>query len=64
MKTGMSEKMDQGHFISTPWAKLGKGRADMVGTCIDEGELMTTKPRGTSVNVKTNALQNGEGNGF
>ncbi len=63
-KTGMSENMDQGHYISTPWAKLGKGKADMVGTSIDEGEMMTTKPMGTSVNQKTNRLQNGEGPGF
>jgi hypothetical protein len=64
MKSGMSETITQGHYISTPSAKLGKGKFDPVGTFIDEGELMTTKPRGTSVNVKTNGLQNGEGTGF
>jgi len=64
MKTGMSENIMQGHYIPTPSAKLGKGRFDPVGTFIDEGEMMTTKPIGTSVNMKTNKLQNGEGPGF
>ena len=64
MKTGMSETITQGHYISTPGPKLGKGKADLVGTFIDEGEMTTTSPRGTSVNLKTNKLQNGEGPGF
>ena len=45
MKTGMSERSTQGHYIPTPAAKLGKGRFQPVGTFIDEGELMTTMPR-------------------
>ena len=64
MKTGMSEKSRRGIIYVLLGAKLGKGKVDTVGTFIDEGELMTTMPRGTSVNVKTNKLQNGEGPGF
>lgn len=62
-KTGMSESMDQGHYIPTGSPKLGKGKFDPVGTFIDEGDMTTTAPKGTSVNMKTGKLQNGE-NGF
>lgn len=62
-KTGMSENMDQGHYIPTASPKLGKGKFDQVGTFIDEGDLTTTTPKGTSVNMKSGKLQNGE-NGF
>ena len=61
--SGMAEKIEQGHYIPTPGPKLGKGTFDQVGTFIDEGELTTTTPKGTSVNVKTGKLQNNE-NGF
>ena len=50
----------QGHYISTPAARLGKGTFDQVGTFIDEGEMNTLSSKGTSVNVKTGRLQNGE----
>ena len=63
MKTAMSEKMTQGHYIPTGSPKLGKGSFQPVGTFIDEGEMTTTAPKGTSVNMKTGKLQNGE-NGF
>jgi hypothetical protein len=57
-RTGMAEHIEQGHYISTPGPKLGKGTFDQVGTFIDEGEMTST-----SVNVKTGRLQNNE-NGF
>ena len=63
-RTGMSESMEQGHYISAPAPTLGKGTFQQVGTFLDEGELTTTHPKGTSVNVKTGKLQNGEGPGF
>ena len=63
MKTGMSEMIDQGHYLATSSPKLGKGKFDAVGTFIDEGDLTTTMPKGISVNMKTGKLQNGE-NGF
>ena len=62
-RTGMAEHIEQGHYIPTPGPKLGKGTFDQVGTFIDEGELTTIHPKGTSVNVKTGKLQNNE-NGF
>ena len=62
-RTGMSETIEQGHYVATPGPRLGKGTFDQVGTFIDEGELTTIHPKGTSVNVKTGRLQNGE-NGF
>jgi hypothetical protein len=62
-KTGMSEMIEQGHYVPTPGPKLGKGMFDQVGTFIDEGDMTTTMPKGTSVNMKTGKLQNGE-NGF
>ena len=36
MKTAMSEKMSQGHFIPTPSPKPGKGTFQQVGTFIDD----------------------------
>jgi hypothetical protein len=62
-RTGMAETIEQGHYIHTSAPKLGKGTFDQVGTFIDEGEMTTTTPKGTSVNVKTGKLQNNE-NGF
>ena len=59
----MNKPMDQGHYVSTPSPKLGKGTFDAVGAFIDEGEMTTTTPKGTSVNVKSGKLQNNE-NGF
>ena len=60
---GMAETIEQGHYVATPAPQPGKGKFDAVGTFIDEGEMTTTAPRGTSVNVKTGKLQNNE-NGF
>jgi len=62
-RSGMSETIEQGHYLHTPAPKLGKGEFDHVGTFIDEGELTTITPKATSVNVKTGKLQNNE-NGF
>ena len=62
-RTGMAETIEQGHYVATPGPKLGKGTFDQVGTFIDEGEMTTTTPKATSVNVKTGKLQNNE-NGF
>ena len=62
-KTGMAENIEQGHYLSTPGPKLGKGTFDQVGTFSDEGEMTTITPKPTSVNVKTSKLQNNE-NGF
>ena len=63
-RTGMSDLVEYGgHHVSTINPKLGKGTFDAVGTFIDEGEMTTTTPKGTSVNVKTGKLQNNE-NGF
>jgi hypothetical protein len=63
MRSGMSERMEQGHYLPTSSPKLGKGTVQQVGTFLDEGDMTTTTPRGTSVNMKTGKLQNGE-NGF
>ncbi len=62
-RSGMSEHIEQGHYISTPAPTLGKGTFDQVGSFIDEGEMTSTKPMATSVNSKTGKLQNNE-NGF
>ena len=62
-RTGMSEMIEQGHYVPTPGPRLGKGTFDQVGTFIDEGEMTTITPKATSVNVKTGKLQNNE-NGF
>lgn len=59
-KTGMSENIEQGHYLPTPAARLGKATFDQVGTYIDEGEMNTLSSKGTSVNMKTGRLQNGE----
>ena len=59
----MNTHIEQGHYTPTPAPKLGKGKFDQVGAFIDEGEMTTTTPKATSVNVKTGKLQNNE-NGF
>lgn len=56
----MSENMEQGHYYPSTAARIGKGTFDQVGTFIDEGDMDTISPKGTSVNVKTGRLQNGE----
>lgn len=62
-RTGMSEMIEQGHYVPTASPQLGKGKFDAVGTFIDEGEMTSTTPKATSVNSKTGKLQNNE-NGF
>lgn len=52
--------MEQGHYYPSTAARIGKGTFDQVGTFIDEGDMDTISPKGTSVNVKTGRLQNGE----
>lgn len=49
-----------GHHEPSNAPSLGKGQFQQVGTFIDEGDMNTTTPRGTSVNSKTGKLQNGE----
>jgi hypothetical protein len=58
--TGMSETIDQGHHVPSKAPSLAKGNFQQVGTFIDEGDMTTIMPRGTSVNSKTGKLQNGE----
>ena len=49
-----------GHYDATSAPKPKKGEFAAVGTFIDEGDMTTVTPKGTSVNVKTGKLQNGE----
>ena len=61
MGKGMAERVDEGgHHISTKAPSLEKATFQQVGTFIDEGDMTTIRPKGTSVNVKTGKLQNGE----
>lgn len=60
MGKGMAESMEQGHYVSTKAPALKKGQFQQVGTFIDEGDMTTVTPMGTSVNRKTGNLQNGE----
>jgi hypothetical protein len=61
MKTGMSSTIGcGGHHEPTKAPALAKAKFQQVGTFIDEGDMTTTMPRGTSVNSKTGKLQNGE----
>lgn len=48
-----------GHHDPTNAPKLKKGMFAQVGTFIDEGDMTTVEPRGTSVNVKTGKTQVG-----
>lgn len=48
-----------GHYDATSAPKLHKGEFVQVGTFIDEGDMTTVEPRGTSVNVKTGKTQVG-----
>lgn len=60
-KTGMSAPIGcGGHHEPTKAPALMKGQYQQVGTFIDEGDMTTVSPRGTSVNTKTGKLQNGE----
>lgn len=61
MGKGMASRVEEGgHYDPTSAPKLMKGQFDQVGTFIDEGDMTTVTPRGTSVNQKTGKLQNGE----
>jgi hypothetical protein len=61
MKTGMSARVGcGGHHEPSKAPSLMKGQFQQVGTFIDEGDMTTVTPRGTSVNSKTGKLQNGE----
>lgn len=61
MGKGMAGRVDEGgHFEPNKAPSLAKGQFQQVGTFIDEGDMTTVMPRGTSVNSKTNRLQNGE----
>ena len=48
-----------GHYDATSAPKMKKGTFAGVGTFIDEGDMTTVEPRGTSVNVKTGKTQVG-----
>lgn len=60
MGKGMAETIDQGHYVPSKAPSLSKGEFEQVGTFMDEGDMTTTMPRGTSVNMKTNKTQVGE----
>jgi hypothetical protein len=61
MAKGMASRVeDGGHYDPTMAPKLMKGQFQPVGTFIDEGDMTTVSPKGTSVNMKTGRLQNGE----
>lgn len=60
-KSGMAARVAEGgHHEPSKAPALAKGQFQQVGTFIDEGEMTTISPKGTSVNVKTSKLQNGE----
>jgi hypothetical protein len=48
-----------GHYDANSAPKMKKGEFVAVGTFIDEGDMTTVEPRGTSVNVKTGKTQVG-----
>lgn len=61
MGKGMAEVIDcGGHHVPSKAPSLNKGDFQQVGTFVDEGDMTSVSPRGTSVNVKTGKLQNGE----
>lgn len=61
MAKGMASRIGEGgHYESAPSPKLLKGQFDQVGTFIDEGDMTTVTPKGTSVNMKSGKLQTGE----
>jgi hypothetical protein len=49
-----------GHHEPSKAPSLNKGQFQQVGTFVDEGQMTSVSPRGTSVNSKTGKLQNGE----
>ena len=61
MAKGMASRIeDGGHYEPAKAPSLSKGQFQQVGTFIAEGDMTTVMPKGTSVNVKTGKLQNGE----
>lgn len=58
--TSMSDVIEQGHYVATKAPSLNKGQFQQVGTFIDENDMTTVMPRGTSVNSKTGTMQTGE----
>lgn len=61
MASKMSGRVaDGGHYEPSKAPALHKGQFQAVGTFIDEGDMTTVTPRGTSVNTKSGKLQNGE----
>lgn len=61
MAKGMASRVsDGGHYEPSKAPALAKGQFEQVGTFIDEGDMTTVHPKGTSVNVKTGKLQLGE----
>jgi hypothetical protein len=57
----MAERIAEGgHYDATKSPSLMKGQFQQVGTFIDEGDMTTVTPKGTSVNMKSGKLQNGE----
>ena len=60
-KTGMADTIGMGgHHIPTKAPALPKGTFQAVGTFIDEVEMTSVNPRGTSVNQKSGTMQTGE----
>lgn len=60
MKGGMSAPIGVGgHYDPTKAPSLHKGQFQAVGTYIDEGDMTTVTPKGTSVNQKTGKTQVG-----
>jgi hypothetical protein len=60
-KTGMSNRVDVGgHYEPSKAPSLNKGQFQQVGTFIDENDMTTVMPKGTSVNSKTGTMQTGE----
>lgn len=59
-KTGMSQPIPcGGHHDPSKAPSLKKGQFQAVGTFIDEGDMTTVEPMGTSVNRKTGKTQVG-----
>lgn len=59
-KSGMSAVVPVGgHHEASSAPKMKKGEFAAVGTFIDEGDMTTVEPRGTSVNQKTGKTQVG-----
>ena len=61
MAKGMAARVSEGgHYEPNKAPALLKGDFQQVGTFVDEGDMTTVTPKGTSVNMKTGKLQNGE----